>query len=95
VKKTELVAKLSDDSGVSQAATKTIIDGLVSTILKTIKKEKRFAIAGLGVFHLVKRAKRTCRNPQTGEAVKVKAHMALTFKPSKAVKAGFAESSSK
>ena len=90
MKKTELVAKLAEESGVSQASTKIIIDGLVSTILKTVKKDRRFAVSGLGVFHLVKRAKRTCRNPQTGEPVKVKAHNALTFKPSKTVKQSFA-----
>jgi DNA-binding protein HU-beta len=90
MKKTELIAKLAEESGISQAATKTVIDGLVGAILKTVKKEKRFALAGLGVFHLVRRAKRTCRNPQTGEQVKVKAHNALTFKPSKSVKENFA-----
>jgi nucleoid DNA-binding protein len=37
MKKTELVAKLAEESGVSQAATKTIIDGLVSTLLKTVR----------------------------------------------------------
>ncbi|MDR1085268.1 MAG: HU family DNA-binding protein [Deltaproteobacteria bacterium] len=90
MKKTELIAKLAEESGITHAATKSVIDGLVSTILKTVKKEKRFAFSGLGVFHLVRRSKRTCRNPQTGEQVKVKAHNALTFKPSKSVKENFA-----
>jgi DNA-binding protein HU-beta len=90
MKKTELIAKLAEETGLSQVATKSVVDGLVSTILKTVKKEKRFALSGLGVFHLVKRAKRTCRNPQTGEQIKVKAHNALTFKPSKSVKISFA-----
>jgi DNA-binding protein HU-beta len=90
MKKIELISKLAEESGISQSATKTVIDGLVATIIKTVKKEKRFAISGLGVFHLVKRAKRVCRNPQTGEQIKVKAHNALTFKPSKSVKSGLA-----
>ncbi|MDR1395778.1 MAG: HU family DNA-binding protein [Deltaproteobacteria bacterium] len=90
MKKTELIAKLAEEANISQAATKIVVDGLVSTILKTIKKEKRFAFSGLGVFHLVRRAKRTCRNPQTGEQVKVKAHNALTFRPSKSIKESFA-----
>jgi DNA-binding protein HU-beta len=90
MKKTELIAKLAEESGISQVVTKSIVDDLVDTIIKTVKKEKRFALAGLGVFHLVKRAKRTCRNPQTGAQVKVKAHNALTFKPSKSVKQNLA-----
>jgi DNA-binding protein HU-beta len=90
MKKTELIAKLAEETGLSQVAIKAVVDGLVQTILKTVKKEKRFALSGLGVFHLVKRAKRTCRNPQTGEQIKVKAHNAVTFKPSKSVKINFA-----
>ncbi|MDR1051023.1 MAG: HU family DNA-binding protein [Deltaproteobacteria bacterium] len=90
MKKTELIARLAEETGLSQVATKSVVEHLVQTILKTVKKEKRFALSGLGVFHLVKRAKRTCRNPQTGEPIKVKSHNALTFKPSKSVKISFA-----
>lgn len=89
MKKIEMIAKLAEEAGISQAATRVVIDGMTSVILKTVKKEKRFAFAGLGVFHLVRRAKRTCRNPQTGEPVKIKARYALTFKPSKSVKLAF------
>ncbi|MDR2353944.1 MAG: HU family DNA-binding protein [Deltaproteobacteria bacterium] len=89
MKKTELVAKLAEESGVSQAAAKSIVNSFVLTLLKNVRKNRRFPISGLGVFHVVKRAKRTCRNPQTGEPVKVKAHNALIFKPSKSVKQSF------
>jgi DNA-binding protein HU-beta len=90
MKKTELVSKLAQECGVSQAATKLVLRTMVETITKTIKKEKRFPVSGLGVFHLVKRSKRTCRNPQTGEPVQVKAHQALTFKPARSVRHDFA-----
>jgi len=43
-------------------------------------------LAGLGVFEVVKRAKRKGRNPRTGEEVTVKAHKAVRFRPAKAVK---------
>ncbi|MDR1872652.1 MAG: HU family DNA-binding protein [Deltaproteobacteria bacterium] len=90
MKKTELIAALAKDAGVSQASARVIVDGLVSALLHAAKKDKRFALAGLGVFHLVRRPKRVCRNPQTGEQVKVKARNALTFKPSKSVKESLA-----
>ncbi|MDR2460123.1 MAG: HU family DNA-binding protein [Deltaproteobacteria bacterium] len=86
MKKTELISLLAEDSGITQTATRIVIDSLVETILTTVKLEGRFSLAGLGVFKLARRAKRTCRNPQTGEPVKVKAHNALTFKPAKTVK---------
>jgi nucleoid DNA-binding protein len=37
----------------------------------------------LGVFEVVKRPKRKTRNPRAGEAVVVKAHKAIKFKPPK------------
>jgi DNA-binding protein HU-beta len=89
MKKTELISIIAEKNGISQAVARSIINDIVEVILATIKRDRRFALAGLGVFRLVKRAKRTCRNPQTGEPVKVKAHNAITFKPSKKVKQNF------
>jgi len=51
-----------------------------------LKKEGRFALAGLGTFEVVKRAKRKGRNPRTGEPVTIKAHKAVRFRPSKTLK---------
>jgi nucleoid DNA-binding protein len=89
MKKTELVARLAMDSGVSQNATMRVLNTLTETIIKTIKKDKRFPVSGFGVFHLVKSPKRICCNPLTREPVHVKAHRRLTFKPSRAVKEEF------
>ncbi|MDR2443717.1 MAG: HU family DNA-binding protein [Deltaproteobacteria bacterium] len=90
MKKAELIAKVAEETGMSQVATKAIVDCLIKTILKTVKKDKRLAVYGLGVFRVVKRAKRTCRNPQTGEEIKVKAYNSLTFRPARSVKASLA-----
>ncbi|MDR2353490.1 MAG: HU family DNA-binding protein [Deltaproteobacteria bacterium] len=87
--KIELISNLAEENGLTKSATRSIVDGLVDTILKTLKKDKRFALSGLGVFHVVKRAKRTCRNPQTGEPVVVKARNVIKFKPSRTVKNSF------
>jgi len=54
--------------------------------LKGLKKEGRFALAGLGVFEVVKRANRKGRNPRTGEEMTVKAHKAVRYRPAKALK---------
>jgi DNA-binding protein HU-beta len=86
MKKSELITHIAELTNVSQQNTRNILDNYIDTILDTLKREKRFAISGLGVFHVVKRAKRTCRNPQTGEPIKVKAHNAIKFKPSRNVK---------
>jgi DNA-binding protein HU-beta len=86
MKKSELIAQVAAKTGMSQVATKSMVDCLIQTILATVKKEKRLAVYGLGVFRVVKRAKRTCRNPRTGEEIKVKAYNSLSFRPSRSVK---------
>jgi len=45
----------------------------------------RIALSGLGVFTVVKRARRT-EPPRTGEAVTIKAHKAVRFRPAKTLK---------
>ncbi|MDR1657752.1 MAG: HU family DNA-binding protein [Deltaproteobacteria bacterium] len=87
MKKAELIATVAEETGMSQVATKAIIDCLLKTIIQTAKKDKRLALYGLGVFRVVKRAKRTCRNPQTGEEIKVKAYNSLSFRPARSIKA--------
>jgi DNA-binding protein HU-beta len=86
MKKTELIALVAQQTGLSQVATKAVVDCLIETILKSVKKEKRLALYGLGVFRVVKRAKRLCRNPRTGEEIKVQAYNSLSFRPARSVK---------
>jgi DNA-binding protein HU-beta len=86
MKKYDLIATLANEAGTTQAQARSIVDGLVTTILSTLKKERRFAVSGLGVFHLVKRSKRTGRNPQNGERLTIKAHNAIKFKPARSAK---------
>jgi nucleoid DNA-binding protein len=90
MKKYDLISSLAADAGTTQQQARTIVDGLVQTILSSLKKEKRFALSGLGVFHLVKRAKRKGRNPQNGEELTIKAHNAIKFKPARSAKAELA-----
>lgn len=84
--KAELIAQVAAETGLTKVASQQVLDTLVSTITKTLKKEGRFAISGLGIFEVTKRAKRKGRNPQTGEPVTIKAHKAIKFKVAKALK---------
>jgi len=84
--KTELVDKLAKDTGLTKTHAKQVIETILAQTTKTLKKEGRFAIAGLGTFEVVKRAKRQGRNPRTGEPVTIKARKAVKFRPSKSLK---------
>ena len=84
--KAELIAQVTTETGLTKAASQQILDTLVTVVTKMLRTEGRFALAGLGVFEVSKRAKRTGRNPRTGEPVTIKAHKAVKFKAAKALK---------
>lgn len=84
--KTELVDQLAKETGLAKTLAKQVVETILAQTAKTLKKEGRFALAGLGSFEVVKRAKRAGRNPRTGEPVTIKAHKVVRFKPAKALK---------
>ena len=51
-----------------------------------MKKDKKVQIIGFGTFEVKKRAKRTGRNPKTGEAMEIPASKSVGFKPSSVLK---------
>ena len=84
--KAELIAQVAEETGLTKAATKGAVETVVSNIIKSLKKDGRFAYYGLGVFEVVKRKKRKGRNPRTNEPVMIKAHKAVKFKAAKSLK---------
>lgn len=84
--KAELIANVSAETGLTKVGAQQVIDALINAATKTLKKEGRFALHGLGVFEVVKRNKRKGRNPRTGEVVTIKARKAIKFKTAKSLK---------
>jgi len=84
--KAEFVDKLAQETGLTKVQAKEVLESFSAQATKTLKKEGRLALSGLGTFTVVKRAKRTGRNPRTGEAVTIKAHKAIRFRPAKTLK---------
>lgn len=77
--KSQLVEAVSKDSGLSKADSARALDALVQTVTKALKKGDDVAISGFGKWSVARRRARTGRNPQTGEAVKIKASKAPKF----------------
>ena len=84
--KIELSTLTAKATGLSQNQAKAILESILDQVTKTLKKEGRFALAGLGIFEVVRRAKRIGRNPRTGEEVTIKPHKAVKFKVAKVFK---------
>lgn len=79
--KTELVEAVAKSTGASKAAAGALVEAVLDTITKALKKGDKVALTGFGSFEVRKRAARTGRNPQTGATIKVKASKAPAFRP--------------
>ncbi len=84
--KGELILSVSKQSKISQRQARSIIDCTFDTIKKHTKKRNGVQLAGFGSFSVSKRKARMGRNPQTGEAIKIKASRNVRFKAGKAFK---------
>ena len=84
--KAQLVARLADSGGLSRKQIDELVNGLVDTIVKSVKKGESVKIPGLGIFRLRKMKARVGRNPQTGEAIKIPARKKVGFSVAKTFK---------
>ena len=81
--KAELIAHIADEAGITKTQANSAIDSFVDVVAKTLKKGDKVTLVGFGTFTVSKRAARNGRNPQTGEAIKIKARKVARFKPGK------------
>jgi DNA-binding protein HU-beta len=74
----------------TQAAANEIVNLVFNTVTAAIHQEQSFRFPGFGTFTLRSRAARKGRNPQTGEALRIKASKTVTFRPATALKRAIA-----
>jgi DNA-binding protein HU-beta len=84
--KTEFVAHVAEEAGISKADAAKAVEAVIAVIEKALKKGEQVAIVGFGTFAVRKRAARTGRNPRTGATLKIKASKVPAFKAGKALK---------
>ena len=79
--KKEIVKSISEQSALTQAQTKEVVQATLDAIVDAIVQEGRIELRNFGVFELRRRPPRKARNPQTGEPVDVPAKNVVVFKP--------------
>ena len=84
--KTQLVAFMAEKVEITKKQAALFLESLAELAVKEAKKNGVFVVPGLGRLKKVQRAARTGRNPQTGEALKIKAKTTAKFYVAKAVK---------
>lgn len=72
--------------GGTKVQAEEVVESMIDSITKTLKKGDEVSIAGLGIFSVKTRAARMARNPKTGEQVKVAATRVPKFRAAKALK---------
>jgi len=80
--KADIVCEVAKATGLTKIETKTIVDGVLSTIISAVSNGKRIELRGFGVFKHKGRKPRMARNPKTGEAVPLEKRFVPVFKPS-------------
>ena len=60
--KAELVAKISDDAGITKTQANAALDSLVEAVTKTLKGGGKVTLVGFGTFSVTKRAARRSIN---------------------------------
>ncbi len=84
--KAGLAAKIAADNGLSKAAAAKALNSMLEGVGEALKNGNSVTLVGFGTFSVSKRAARTGRNPQTGEAIKIAAKNVIKFKPGKGLK---------
>ena len=83
--KRDIILQIAEQTGITQALTKEIVQATFDTITETLGKTGRLELRGFGVFEVRHRVAYKARNPLTGEAVKVPAKDVVVFQPGKAM----------
>jgi DNA-binding protein HU-beta len=82
--KTQIIAALSEDTGLTKKDVIAVLDSMVKMAYKEAKLG--FTVPGLGKLVVVNRKARDGRNPATGEKIRIPAKKVLKFRIAKAAK---------
>ena len=84
--KRELIAAVAEKAEVSKKEAEAVVKATFDTITAAMVAGDKVQLIGFGTFETRARAARKGKNPRTGEAVKIPASKAVSFKVGKALK---------
>jgi DNA-binding protein HU-beta len=84
--KQDVIGKIVNETGVTKVAAASMLDALLDTITKALKKGDTVTFVGFGTFKTSQRKARTARNPQTGAPIKIAKRRVPRFTAGKALK---------
>lgn len=84
--KTELVALMAEEAGLSKKDAEKALNAFIGGVQNAVKVGDKVSLIGFGTFEARERAAREGKNPQTGEKIKIAACKVPAFKAGKAFK---------
>ena len=81
--KNELVAAVSEKSGLSKADATRAVDATFDSIIEALSRDDEVRLVGFGTYRVSTRAASEGRNPRTGQPIQIPASKQLKFKAGK------------
>lgn len=84
--KKQLVDRVAKKVGLTKKSAESAVNAVFGNIKEAMVKGDKVVVTGFGTFMVRKRATRTGRNPQTGNAIKIMGHKLPGFTAGKTLK---------
>ena len=84
--KTELVAAIADQAGLSKKDSEAALKAFISVVTDEMKKGEKVQLVGFGTFEVRERKARKAKNPQTKEDITIPETKVPAFKAGKGLK---------
>jgi DNA-binding protein HU-beta len=82
----QIAAELADKHELTKKQAEQILDDLIGSFRKNLKKGNRIRIPGLGILQVKQTKARQGRNPATGETIQIPAKKKVAFRVAKDLK---------
>ncbi len=84
--KTQLIAAVSDRTGLTRASVEKAVTALTDSITEGLVNGEKVGLVGFGSFTVSDRKPRVGRNPKTGEPIQIAASKGVRFSAGTALK---------
>uniref|UniRef100_A0A7S1YU55 Integration host factor subunit alpha n=1 Tax=Trieres chinensis TaxID=1514140 RepID=A0A7S1YU55_TRICV len=84
--KSDLACLVSEDHGLTHAASRRIVDGVFDAIADSVVGGRPARISGFGTFDTAVTGERAGRNPHTGESIIIPETRRVRFRPHQALR---------
>ena len=86
MKKTELIAAVAEQSGLSKKDAEKALNATIDTIIKAVAEGDKIQLTGFGTFEQRQRNARTGCDPRTGKTIEIPASKVPAVKAGKGFK---------